>query len=258
MTDLDTFRRALQGHDLPGPGPGAPRPGTLDIGEIMARGRWLRRRRRLAAGAAGLAAVITVVIGAGHLSHAGLPSTALARPPATSARSSGPPATPGPAGSSPPRREGRVIPAMFKEAGGELVFYGVRIRLAELPGTTFGIMAGLRDTAGRLTPEVEANETAGPDTATGFHAVQAATSVGSPAAAIPEFGYYAGPATAITARDAGRLVHAHLARWSVNPRIVVFWFTPPAAPASATLTGLAAYNHAGHRLPAGNPAPGRG
>jgi hypothetical protein len=165
-----------------------------------------------------------------------------------------------PAGSAPnpPRREGRVIPAMFKEAGGELVFYGVRIRLAELPGTTFGIMAGLRDTAGRLTPEVEANETAGPDTATGFHAVQAATSVGSPAAAIPEFGYYAGPATAITARDAGRLVHAHLARWSVNPRIVIFWFTPPAAPDGTSPHGLAAYDHAGHRLPAGNTTPGHG
>ena len=105
MTDLDTFRRALQGHDLPGPDPGAPRPGTLDIGEIMARGRWLRRRRRLAAGSAGLAAVIAAVIGAGHLSPPGPPSTALARPPAASARSSGRAATPGQPG--PCRRGGR-------------------------------------------------------------------------------------------------------------------------------------------------------
>ena len=160
--------------------------------------------------------------------------------------------------SGPPPREGRVIPAGYKNAAGELVFYGVRIHLRQLPGTTFGIMAGLRDASGVLTPEVEANETSGSGTAPGFHAVEAPASVGSPAVAIPEFGYYAGPATSITALDHGRVIHADLARWSVNPRIVVFWFLPPAAPAGATLTSLAAYDAAGHQLPAGNFTPGRG
>jgi hypothetical protein len=169
---------------------------------------------------------------------------------------------PGAAGSAgpsgPPPRAGRVIPAGFKDPAGELVFYGVRIDLRQLPGTTFGIMAGLRDASGALTPEVETNETTGPDTAPGFHAVQAPSSVGSPAVTIPEFGYYAGPAASITALDHGRVIHARLARWSVNPRIVVFWFIPPAAPAGATLTGLAAYDAAGHQLPAGSTAPGHG
>jgi hypothetical protein len=169
---------------------------------------------------------------------------------AGSARPSGP--------SGPPPRAGRVIPAGYKNAVGELVFYGVRIHLRQLPGTTFGIMAGVRDASGALTPEVETNETTGADTAPGFHAVEAPSSVGSPAVAIPEFGYYAGPATSITALDHGRVIHADLARWSVNPRIVVFWFIPPAAPAGATLTGLAAYDAAGHQLPAGSTTPGNG
>ena len=82
--------------------------------------------------------------------------------------------------------------------------------------------------------------------------------MGRPAVAIPEFGYYAGPAASITALDHGRVIHARLARWSVNPRIVVFWFIPPAAPAGATLTGLGAYDAAGHQLPAGSGAPGNG
>jgi hypothetical protein len=138
------------------------------------------------------------------------------------------------------------------------VFYGVRIHLRQLPGTTFGIMAGLRGASGGLTPEVETNETSGPDTAAGFHAVQSPSSTGSPPVAIPEFGYYAGPATSITAWQGGRLVHADLARWSVNRRIVIFWFARQAGSGGSALTGLAAYDTAGHRLPAGHPAAGQG
>jgi hypothetical protein len=68
MTDLDTLRRALRAQSAPyQPG---PRPDALDIGEIMARGRWLRRRRRLTAagGAACLAVVLfAAIVGIGHL-----------------------------------------------------------------------------------------------------------------------------------------------------------------------------------------------
>jgi hypothetical protein len=210
----------------------------------------------------GLAALAIADATAGHPSHpqaATLAAVSRTRPPA------------GPAGkqitgrkqitgssSAPPAREGPVIPAGYKNAAGELVFYGVRIRVRQLPGTTFGIMAGVRGASGALTPEVEANETTGSGTAPGFHAVEAPASVGSPAVAIPEFGYYSGPAATITALDNGRVVHAGLARWSVNPRIVIFWFLPPAAPAGATLTGLAAYDAAGHQLPAGQATPGNG
>ena len=65
-----------------------------------------------------------------------------------------------------------------------------------------------------------------------------------------------GPAATITAQ-AGRQVQAHLARWSANPRIVIFWFTPSTSPGRAP-HHLTAYNTAGHTLPAGNSAPGHG
>jgi hypothetical protein len=147
-------------------------------------------------------------------------------------------------------REGRVISSGIENAGGELVFYGVRIHLRELPGTTFGIMAGQRDSSGGLTPEVETNETTGSDTAPGFHAVESSLSVGSPAVAVPEFGYYAGPAAEITAVEGGQQVRADVARWSVNPGIVIFWFPPGTDPGGAPLQDLTASDAAGHQLPA--------
>jgi hypothetical protein len=222
----------------------------------------------------GLAALAIADATAGHPSHpqaTTLAAVSRTRPPAgpaekqITARNQITARKPGTGGkqitgssSAPPAREGRVIPAGYKNAAGELVFYGVRIRARQLPGTTFGIMAGVRDASGALTPEVEANETTGSGTAPGFHAVEAPASVGNPAVAIPEFGYYSGPAATITALDNGRVIHAGLARWSVNPRIVIFWFLPPAAPAGTTLTGLAAYDAAGHQLPAGQATPGNG
>lgn len=133
---------------------------------------------------------------------------------------------------------------------------GVRIHARQLPGITFGIMAGLRDSAGGLTPEVETNETQGPASSAGCHAVEAASSVGSPALAVPEFGYYAGPAATITAQEGGRQVQAHLARWSVSPRIVIFWFSPSAT--GSAPQNLAAYNAAGQQLPVGQATQGHG
>ena len=149
-----------------------------------------------------------------------------------------------------------MISTGIKDAGGELVFYGVWIHAQQLPGVSFGIMAGLRDSAGGLTPEVETNETEGSASSAGFHAVEAASSVGSPAVAVPEFGYYAGPAAAITAREGGRQVRAHLARWSADPRIVIFWFALSST--GSAPHHLTAYSAAGHQLPAGNSAPGHG
>jgi hypothetical protein len=255
MTDLETFRQALKACDLPewpGSGPGVPCSSALDADQIMARGRSLRRRRRLAAAGGSLclaAAVFAAVTSIGHLSR---PSPV----PALSSPHSAGPAAGGTGRPAPRAQEGRVIPSGIRVAGGEVVFYGVRIHNHQLPGVSFGIMAALRGPTGELTPEVETNETTGSGSSSGFHAVQAASSVGSPAVAIPEFGYYAGPAATITARAGGRQVQAHLTRWSANPRIVIFWFTP-ASTASAP-RNLAAHSTAGHPLPAGNSAPGHG
>ena len=256
MTDLETFRQALKACDPPGwsgPGPGAPHSSALDAGQIMAKGRSLRRRRRLAAAGGSLclaAAAFAAVTSVGH------PGRSSPVPALSSPHSAGPAA--GGTGRPAARpAEGRVIPSGIRVAGGEVVFYGVRIHSHQLPGVSFGIMAALRGPTGGLTPEVETNETTGSGSSAGFHAVEAASSVGSPAVAIPEFGYYAGPAATITAREGGRQVQAHLARWSANSRIVIFWFSPSTSPGRAPHQ-LTAYSTSGHKLPAGNSAPGHG
>jgi len=154
--------------------------------------------------------------------------------------------------------EGRVISTGLRDAAGELVFYGIRIDLRVLPGTRFGVMAAARNGAGALTPLVEANETAGPDNAEGFHAVEAPLTAGATGVAVPEFGYYAGPAVKITGTAGGREIQARTARWSAEPGIVIFWFVPAAGRATATVTGLTAYDAAGQPLPAGNGTPGTG
>jgi hypothetical protein len=126
------------------------------------------------------------------------------------------PATPAP--------EGRVVSTGIQTAAGEVVIYGIRVHLRELPGTTFGIMAALRDASGKLTPEITTNETTGSDTATGFHAAEAPMTTGTPA------------------------------RWSANPRVVIFWFTPAADPGGAPLHDLAAYNKTGRHITSGHAA----
>lgn len=165
---------------------------------------------------------------------------------------------PVPSGALPAVPEGRVIRTGIRNVAGELVLYGIRIHLRVLPGTQFGIMVAARDGAGALTPLVEANETAGPDRAPGFHAVEAPLTVGTPGVAVPEFGYYAGPAVKITGTAGGREVQARTARWSADPGIVLFWFAPATGRSPATVTGLTAYDAAGQPLPAGHGSPGTG
>ena len=174
--------------------------------------------------------------------------------------SQAPTPVPMPSGAVPAVPEGRVIHTGIRDAAGELVLYGIRIHLHVLPGTQFGIMAAARNGAGVLAPLVETNETAGPDRAPGFHAVEAPLTAGPPGVAVPEFGYYAGPAVKITGMAGGREVQARTARWSADPGIVIFWFAPARAPgrSAAIVTGLTAYDAAGQPLPAGHGSPGVG
>ena len=153
---------------------------------------------------------------------------------------------------------GRVIPAGIRDQAGELVFFVIRIHLGQLPGTSFGIMAGHRASPGTLTGDVETNETTGSATAPGFHAVESPIETGDPGTPIPEFGYYAGPAAKITASAGGKRVTASIARWSLNPQIVIFWFPATAHPSATAPDGLAAYDASGHLLPAGHSTPGHG
>jgi hypothetical protein len=181
-----------------------------------------------------LAIAGTIAAACGALLLSGVPATA----------------TPAPAAVTASAHEvlGEVIPSGF----GDVVFYGVKVQIPQLPQTTFGIMAGARDAAGGLTDLVATNETAGSDKAPGFHAVSGGMTVNGHE--VPTFGYYYGPAAKITGRIRGTIGEAHQARWSVDPNVVVFWFDPGVAEPE----DLKAYDAAGAELPAGDTGVGHG
>jgi len=254
MTDLDTLREALQTPVRPDAGAGAPEP--LDVGEVITRGRRLRWRRRAGAttvAACVIAATVAAVTGPGH---AGSRPLRTVPPPLGGGRST-PSATPSPAPSA-PAPAGKVVPAGTTGSDGGLVFYVFKIGMSAPPGTRFGIVAAHRDAAGRLVPAAEANETSGPGTTAGFHAIEAPMSVGSPGTVIPEFGYYTGPAATITGTENGHLVAARIAPWSLDPDVVIFWFPTTAKAGGGPVQNLTARGKAGQRLPAGQPAAGSG
>ena len=92
----------------------------------------------------------------------------------------------------------------------------------------------------------------GSDRAPGFHAVSGAMNVEGDD--IPAFGYYAGPATKITAGG----VRARQAVWSEDPGVVVFWFHPADVPENFTASNPAAFDRAGRKLPTGHSEVGVG
>ena len=49
-----------------------------------------------------------------------------------------------------------------------------------------------------------------------------------------------------------------LAHWSVNPKVVIFWFNPTDDPKGLDVTHLAAFDAQGKQLPAGNSGIGHG
>jgi hypothetical protein len=179
------------------------------------------------------------------------PAEASPAPPAEA--SSAPPGG-GPAAPEPERAAplGDVIASGIDLRSGEVVFYGVEIADKALPKTSFGIMAGVRRGQGAPTSRVMANEFDGSDRAPGFHAVSGAMNVEGDD--IPTFGYYAGPATKITAGG----VTARQAVWSEDPRVVVFWFDPADVPEDFTASNLAAFDRAGRKLPTGHSEVGVG
>jgi hypothetical protein len=234
MTDLDTLRRALQA-----PGPDL---GRLPVGEIMARGRRLRRRRQALAGG-GMACLVAVLAAAGiGVSHLGRQ-----RPPAPQLSLS-----PGPPHHRLAGAYGSAIFARIRKNPGELVFFAVRVHNRQLPGDTFGLVGAYQNRAGHLSSAVETNETTGSDVSAGFHAIEA------PINGLPEFGYYAGPAAKITGTVGGRTIRAATARWSVNKKIVIFWFRPTDDSGGLEVTNLAAFTAHGTKLPAGHSGVGQG
>jgi hypothetical protein len=231
VNDLDDFRAALR---QPPEEPFA----EPDLAKIMAGGTRLRRRRRLLTGTAGgaaAAAVVLVVVFAIQLRQPAPAPAPVAQPPSSAVSPTSP---------TPPAEKaiGDVVGTGIRTPAGEIVIYA---RTVDLPDVRFGLVAGFRSGTS-LQGALATNETRGSDRSFGFHATDGGEVIDDQV--IPVFGYFAGPAAKITTTVQGRTVEAHLAKWTADPNVVIFWFHPDAVPNSAILTPLIAYDADGKRL----------
>jgi hypothetical protein len=232
MNNLDRLRDDLRAE------PAAPLP-VIDLDGVMRAGRRIRHRRRVSVAAA--AGLLVAVIGGASIGVAGLRQD---RPVAPQHAVS-----PSPSASATGRQ---TVPTGVHVSGGEIVLYAVPLSSPDLPGVSFGLTAGVRSGSGAVRGLVTMNETSGSDHSPGFHAVAAPSTHNG--VAVPQFGYYAGPAVKITGRVGGEVVRAGSAALG-REDIVVFWFGPAAR---GTVTGLTAYDRTGRKLPTGSNAPGGG
>ncbi|WP_410637928.1 hypothetical protein [Amycolatopsis sp. lyj-346] len=234
MNDLEDFRAALR---QPPEEPFA----EPDLARIMAGGTRLRRRRRLLTGTAGVAAAAAVVLVVVFAIQLRQPASApvAQQPPAPA------PAVSTTAGPSAEQPIGDVVGTGIRTPSGELVLYARAVDAPELPGVRFGLVAGFRSGTS-LQSVLASNEFRGSDRSFGFHATDGGEVIRDQV--IPVFGYFAGPAAKITTTVHGRTVEAHLARWTADPNVVIFWFHPDVVPDATALTPLIAYDADGKRL----------
>jgi len=234
VNELDDFRAALR---QPPEEPFA----EPDLARIMADGTRLRRRRRVLTGTAGVAAAAAVVLVVVFAIQLRQPAPApVARPP-----------SPAPAVSTtspvPPAEQaiGNVVGTGIQTRSGEIVIFARAVDVPKLPGVRFGLVAGFRSGTS-LQAVLATNEYRGSDRSFGFHATDGGEVIRDQV--IPVFGYFAGPAAKITTVVHGQTVEAHLAQWTGDPDVVIFWFHPDAVPNSAVLSPLTAYDANGKRL----------
>ncbi|WET79871.1 hypothetical protein P3102_01010 [Amycolatopsis sp. QT-25] len=252
MTDLETLRSALR--EQPADGFAEP-----DLGAIMAKGRRIRRRRRLATGAGGVAATLaTVLVLVGAVALKGSSSDQQPLPPAASAPAPPPSASipaPAPASVSPApltgaasdRPFGEAIPLGVEAGGGrELVLCAFAIDEPQTPDVRFGLQVAYRNQAGEYDVLLASNEFKGSDRSFGFHAVDGGDVIRG--TFVPVFGYFAGPAARITSTVRGKPVEAKAIPWSEDPSIVIFWFDGTQVESAGVLTPLVAYDARGLRL----------
>ncbi|HET6286018.1 MAG TPA: hypothetical protein VFG15_04605 [Amycolatopsis sp.] len=248
MTDLETLRSALR--EQPAEGFAEP-----DLGAIMTKGRRIRRRRRLATGAGGVAATLaTVLVIVGAVALKGS-SSDQPLPPAASAPAPPPSASiPAPAPVSPTLTEaasdrpfGEAIPLGVEAGGGrELVLCAFAIDEPQMPDVRFGLQVAYRTQAGEYDALLASNEFKGSDRSFGFHAVDGGDVIRG--TFVPVFGYFAGPAARITSTVRGKPVEAKAIPWSEDPSIVIFWFDGTQVESAGVLTPLVAYDARGQRL----------
>lgn len=226
MNDVEDLRDAM--HSTPD---FEPRP--LDLAVVMAAGGRLRRRRRLAVGAASGLAVLVLLVGGAQFTRSGQPDAGI----------------PVAAASAPVVRNGalgEVIATGLRDGSDERVLYVVS---TDLPEVQFGVVSGRRLPDGSLTDDVLVNETEGAGRAAGFHAAQRPMVVDGRTTLA--YGYYSGGAARITVLADGKRVEAKHAAWSEDPSIIVFWFDPEQVTPDTTLKSLTAYDSNGRTLPAG-------
>ncbi|MEU9827859.1 hypothetical protein [Micromonospora chersina] len=248
MNEVDELRRAMRATERAG------RNG-LDLAGIMREGRRVRRRRRVAGTGAVAAVVAAVLIGVGGTVARTRPpewpapgATAPAAAPAATADPS-PTATAGPGPTGPPvRPAGAVVGSGIRYGADERVFYLVPVDVPEQPGVTIGLVAGRRSPTGELTSDYLVNDVEGSDRRPGFHQIGYDQQRVPADAPVPTFGYFVGPAARIVGTVDGRHVEARLARWSEDPRLVIFWFDPGMLVPGTPLDGIVARDARGRKL----------
>lgn len=241
MNGVDEIRRAMRATERP------DRP-SLDLTAIMRDGRRLRRRRRLAGtGAAALSVVVVAVgVAVGVQQTRPEPQPERRGVPAATAPAAGPTAsTEEPA----PRPLGGVVDTGIRYGADERVLYFVPVEVPQLPEVRIGLVSGRRTADGQLISDFMANDVEGSDRRRGFHQIGRDQSGSRPdRAPVPTFGYFVGPATRIVGTADGRQIAARLARWSEDPRVVIFWFDPAQLAPGVELDGIVARDAQGRRL----------
>jgi hypothetical protein len=251
MTDIETLRSALRE-------PPAEEFAAPDIAGIMAKGKRIRRCRRLATGAGGVAAAavtVLVIVGAVALREP-RPQQPQSLPPAASAPVTSGPVASGPTTTEPPAAAplGNVIPlGTVGRDGKELVLYAYPLDEPVLPDIRFGLRVASRNADGTYDGLLATNEFKGSDRSFGFHATDGGELIEE--TFIPVFGYFAGPAASITSTVRGKTVTAKTTVWSEDPNVVFFWFDQADVPSSDVLTPLIAYDAKGERLATVRPRP---
>ncbi|TDC36773.1 hypothetical protein E1211_12475 [Micromonospora sp. 15K316] len=250
MNEADRLRAAMRATESTAHAP-------LDLAAVVREGRRLRRRRRLAGtGAAGLVLAVAVAVpvalrpdGPPPQRPAEAITTGSVATPTTAPTASATPDARATPGSTDRKPVGTVVSSGIRYGDQERVFYFVPIGVPELPGVKIGLVAGRRDADGRLTPDLLINDVEGRDRHAGFHQIgydqQGDRQVLPP---VPTFGYFVGPATRIVGTVDGRQVPAELARWSVDPGVVIFWFEPTVLTPGVRLDGIVALDKRGERL----------
>jgi hypothetical protein len=130
-------------------------------------------------------------------------------------------------------------------AGTEVVVNAFHI--SGMQCTNVGFEFATKDlSTGRTTSFEETNEFDGSDIAPGFH--------GTGLTALGDgwfvFGYYVGPAAAISIPANGQPAAAHIASWAVNPDVKVWWVDGSGA--TPALGTPSAFDAAGAPLPGGD------